>query len=253
MDCPSEEQMIRMELASFKEIHHLDFDIANRLLHCIHDGSSEPILLRLNKLKLNTSVITTEQDFKSSSPLYKDESQTLWAVLIINFSFFAIELIAGLVSRSMGLVADSLDMLADSIVYALALMAVGGSVKKKRNVARFAGYFQIILASVGFMEVVRRFINKEIMPDFQTMIFVSLAALVANIICFYLLQRRKSQDAHMQASMIFTSNDIIINTGVIVAGTLVYFLNSALPDLIIGAMVFLVVARGAYRILLLSK
>ena len=91
------------------------------------------------------------------------------------------------------------------------------------------------------------------MPDFQTMIFVSIAALVANVICLYLLQKRKSKEAHMQASMIFTSNDIIINSGVITAGLLVNWLNSAYPDLIIGAIVFIIVARGAYRILQLSK
>ena len=42
----------------------------------------------------------------------------------------------------------------------------------------------------------------------------------------------------MQASMIFTSNDVIINSGVIVAGLLVNWLNSSYPDLIIGALVF---------------
>jgi Co/Zn/Cd efflux system component len=113
----------------------------------------------------------------------------------------------------MGLVADSLDMLADGIVYGLALLVVGGTVAKK-NIAKFAGYFQIVLALIGFTEVVRRFIGIEKMPDFQTMIIVSIFALIANVICLYLLQKGKSKEAHMQASMIFTSNDVIINTGV---------------------------------------
>ena len=57
----------------------------------------------------------------------------------------------------------------------------------------------------------------------------------------------------MRASMIFTSNDIIINLGVIVAGVLVHWLKSGLPDLIIGVIVFLLVIQGAFRILKLSK
>lgn len=118
---------------------------------------------------------------------------------------------------------------------------------------RTAGYFQIILALAGFAEVVRRFIGIEEMPDFRTMIVVSIGALIANTICLYLLQKNKSKEAHMQASMIFTSNDIIINAGVIVAGLLVNWLDSGYPDLIIGAIVFLIVARGAYRILQLSR
>jgi Co/Zn/Cd efflux system component len=72
-------------------------------------------------------------------------------------------------------------------------------------------------------------------------------------VCLYLLQRNKSKEAHMQASMIFTSNDIIINTGVIVAALMVHWFQSGYPDLIIGALVFVIVARGAYRILQLGK
>jgi len=57
----------------------------------------------------------------------------------------------------------------------------------------------------------------------------------------------------MQATMIFTSNDIIINTGVILAGVLVLLSQSKYPDLIIGTIVFLIVVRGAFRILQLGK
>ena len=57
----------------------------------------------------------------------------------------------------------------------------------------------------------------------------------------------------MKASMIFTSNDIIINLGVIASGVLVYLLSSAVPDLVIGIVVFIIVIRGALRILKLAK
>jgi len=151
------------------------------------------------------------------------------------------------------LVADSLDMLADSIVYALALFAVGGTIVRKRNISNFAGYFQILLAVIGFVEAVRRFTEVEEIPNFKNMIIISSLALVANVFCLYLLQRNKSTETHMQASMIFTSNDVIINSGVIIAGLLVNWLESSLPDLIIGAIVFIIVLRGAYRILKLAR
>ena len=67
------------------------------------------------------------------------------------------------------------------------------------------------------------------------MIIVSVFALIANGICLYILQKSKSkEEAHMKASMIFTSNDVIINLGVIIAGVLVNYLSSSKPDLIIG-------------------
>src|SRR5690606_28772158 len=109
------------------------------------------------------------------------------------------------------------------------------------------------LAVIGFVEVIRCFIGIESMPDFKTMIILSVLSLIANVLCLYLLQKNKSKEAHMQTSMIVTSNDVIINSSVIVSGILINWLNSSYPDLIIGAIVFVVVARGAYRILKLAK
>jgi len=57
----------------------------------------------------------------------------------------------------------------------------------------------------------------------------------------------------MKASMIFTSNDVIINLGVIAAGILVFLSGSRYPDLVIGGIVFIIVVRGAIRILKLGK
>lgn len=254
MDCPSEEQLIRMKLQDFDTVKSLEFDIPNRELNVYHSGNPEPILSALETLNLNTTLISTEEtDGVIETDTSNRQRRLLWKVLVINFVFFGVEMLFGIFSNSMGLVADSLDMLADSIVYALALFAVGGTVARKNNIAKFAGYFQILLAVIGFVEVIRRFLGFEKMPDFQTMIIVSVLALMANVLCLYLLQKNKSKEAHMQASMIFTSNDVIINSGVIVAGLLVHWLNSSYPDLIIGAIVFVIVARGAYRILKLVE
>ena len=135
----------------------------------------------------------------------------------------------------------------------LSLFAVGGAVSRKKNVAKAAGYFQLALAVLGFAEVIRRFAGHGETPDFQLMIIISVLALTGNTICLYLLQKSKSQEAHMRASMIFTSMDVIVNLGVIVAGVIVYLTASMLPDLIVGTIVFVLVGRGAYRILQLSK
>ena len=159
----------------------------------------------------------------------------------------------GWISSSMGLIADSLDMLADSIVYALSLFAVGGAISRKKKVAKFSGYFQMALALLGFSEVVRRFLSSSETPLFQWMIIVSIFALIGNLVSLWLINKAKSKEAHMQASAIFTSNDIVVNGGVILAGVLVYFLHSKWPDLVIGGIVFAFVMRGAIRILKLSK
>ena len=254
MDCPSEENLIRMKLDEISSIANLDFDIPNRKLTVFHSGEIDQIEQSILELNLGGKKLSTEKTEQTNFEENSNQKKLLWSVLGINFAFFIIEMTTGLISKSMGLVADSLDMLADSFVYGISLFAVGGTLTRKKRIAKLAGYFQIALAIIGFIEVLRRFFGTERLPDFSTMIIVSIFALIANGICLYFLQKSNSkEEAHMKASMIFTSNDVIINLGVIAAGLLVNWLNSNKPDLIIGTIVFALVIQGAIRILKLSK
>ncbi|MDF1696990.1 MAG: cation transporter [Saprospiraceae bacterium] len=254
MDCPSEENLIRLNLSEISGIKHLDFDLANRTLVVFHLENLAQIEKALIDLNLGSSLVSSDNTSQKSFNEESDQSKILWTILIINLAFFFVEMTTGIISKSMGLVADSLDMLADAFVYGISLMAVGSALSRKKRIAKIAGWFQIILAIIGFVEVIRRFITGGILPNFSAMIIVSIFALIANGICLYLLQQSRSmEEAHMKASMIFTSNDIIINLGVIIAGTLVYLTNTRFPDLLIGTIVFVLVIQGAFRILKLSK
>lgn len=254
MDCPSEENLIRMKLDGIPGIQNLHFDIPNRKLTVFHRGEIERIEKSILELNLGGQKLKTEQTDQTEFKEAKSQRKILWSVLAINFAFFIIEMTTGIISASMGLVADSLDMLADSLVYGISLFAVGRSLARKKRIAHLAGYFQITLAVIGFGEVLRRFFGAEELPDFTVMIFVSVLALIANGLCLYILQKSKSkEEAHMKASLIFTSNDVIINLGVIAAGLLVNWFNSNKPDLIIGTIVFILVIQGAIRILKLAK
>lgn len=254
MDCSSEENMIRLKLDGMEEIKKLEFDLGARRLVVYHTDVINDLTESLEDLDLGSKwVDTSEYKEVIEEQGQEVQSKLLWTVLAINFGFFLIEITAGLFSRSMGLMADSLDMLADAFVYGLSLLAVGSTVTKKKSVARWSGILQFALAGLGLIEVLRRFFGTETLPDFRTMIIVSVLALIANSVCLYLLQRSKSQEAHMKASMIFTSNDVIINSGVILAGVLVLLTQSRYPDLMIGGIVFIVVVRGAIRMVKLSR
>ncbi|WP_187328725.1 MULTISPECIES: cation transporter [Echinicola] len=254
MDCPSEEQIIRMKLEPFNGVKYLDFDIPNRKLKVYHTEKVDEIHQAITALNFNERLEKTEENVDLPSTI--DDTQQrkiLWCVLGINFGFFVVEMTTGWISRSMGLVADSLDMLADSIVYGLSLFAVGAAMARKKKVAKISGYFQMGLALLGFSEVLRRFFSQSETPLFQWMIIISVLALIGNLVSLWLINKAKSEEAHMQASAIFTSNDIVVNGGVILAGVLVYLLESKWPDLAIGGIVFAFVMRGAVRILKLAR
>ena len=252
----SQQKVIRMKFEVLSQIKHLKFDLNQRELTIFHDNNIEEIEESLRSLNLGHKKLYTEiTDRQSFDQDHKtNQKKVLWSVLIINLVFFILEMSYGLVSKSMGLIADSLDMLADSFVYAISLIAVGKSLIYKKTVAKIAGYFQIVLSLIGLGEVIRRIIYPVEFPNYLTMIIISIFALIGNGICLYLLQKsRDKEEAHMKASLIFTSNDVVINLGVILAGILVYWLNSNMPDLIIGTIVFFIVSKGAFRILSLSK
>lgn len=57
----------------------------------------------------------------------------------------------------------------------------------------------MLLAIIGLAEVLRRFFENEELPNYSTMIIVSIFALIANGICLFLLQKSKTEEeAHMK-------------------------------------------------------
>lgn len=256
MDCSAEEQLVRMHLAGRPDVHRVAVDLEDRTVIVTHDGSADSLLDRLHGLDLGASLVSDRAAAASrdgSAEGTRPQRAALTLALVINAGFFVAELTAGLISGSMGLVADSLDMLADASVYALSLIAVGQAVTRQKRLAAASGYLQLVLAIIGLTEVVRRVATGEPPPHVPTMIVVSGLALLGNIIVLAVLRRARGEAAHLQAAWIFTSNDVKVNVLVIVSAVLVTTTSSAAPDLIVGALIFLIVANGARRILRLSR
>ena len=258
MDCPSEERMIRLALNGFEDIRGLSFDLSDRRLKVVHDGEAEPITAKLATLGLGASLQETAAADPESIKAVGDtaisaeqESGTLRWLLGINAVLFVVEMTAGLIAHSTGLIAESLDNFADAAVYGLALYAVGHSVKMQVRAAHLAGVLQLILAVGVLAEVVRRFVfGSE--PESLVMMGIAFIALIANTTCLLLISKHREGGAHMKASWIFSANDVVINLGVITAGTLVAWTGSNYPDLIIGSIAGIIVLNGARRILALK-
>ena len=141
MDCPSEENLIRLKLGEISTIAHLSFGLPNRRLTIFHSEQIDKIERLLIEINLGAKKISTVKSDLIDFTENTDQRTVLWLVLGINFVFFIIEIATGLISKSMGLVADSLDMLADSFVYGISLFAIGGTIIRKKRIATIAGYF----------------------------------------------------------------------------------------------------------------
>jgi Co/Zn/Cd efflux system component len=178
----------------------------------------------------------------------RGQRNVLISLLIINGLMFFIEFTFGMIGQSTGLIADSVDMLADAAVYGVSLYAVGKSIHAKVHAARLSGMLQVLLGLGVAVDVVRRFIGGSA-PESMYMITVGLLALMANVACLALIARHRKGEVHMRASWIFSRNDVLANTGVILGGILVTALASPLPDLVIGALISCIVIRAGIFII----
>ncbi len=178
----------------------------------------------------------------------RTERGVLVVLLLINGVMFIAELAVGWWAQSTALIADALDMLADAMVYGVGLYAVGKSMFIKAGAARISGSLQVLLGLLVLVDILRRLIvGSE--PVSILMMGMGIIALIANVSCLVLIARYRSGEVHMRASWIFSKNDVIANLGVILAGGLVAWTGSRLPDLVIGLLVALIVIRGGMLIL----
>ena len=259
MDCPSEEGLIRMALEKSSKIKNLKFDLKNRELTIIHEDSDQILLNLLTPLgfgaviKSSSQALQSEEDFAATLEINtKSEAKTLKILLFINAFMFLVEIVLGLIAQSTGLISDSLDMFADAAVYGVSLYAVGKALNLKQKAARISGSMQLLLAAFAFSEVVRRFIDGS-EPESSLMIGVAILALIANVSCLFLIYKHREGEVHMKASWIFSTNDVLANLGVILAGVLVKFTGSSVPDLLIGTIIAAIVLSGAVKILRISR
>jgi Co/Zn/Cd efflux system component len=252
MDCPSEEQLIKMKLADLDGVDRVAVDLDTRQVTVEHDLDPSLVTAALQTLELGTTHLDDLGEITGVGDPRR-ERHALWIALAINSGFFIGEMAAGIISGSMGLVADALDMGADASVYALSLVAVAATAARKRQLARFSAYMQFGLAAAGLLEVTRRAVAATGLPETRSMIVMSLLALGGNFVTLLVLRGVLSGEPHIQASWIFTSNDIKVNMLVIAAAIGVLITDSAAPDLIAGGLIFLVVANGARRILKISR
>ncbi|MDZ7810218.1 MAG: cation diffusion facilitator family transporter [Arhodomonas sp.] len=181
-------------------------------------------------------------------PTQGRQARMLWAVLIINAVMFVVEFTAGWLAGSTALLGDSLDMLGDALVYGFSLFAVARGERWKAVSAAFKGGIMAVFGVVVLAEAVGKLLWGTA-PAYSIMATVGVAVLAANLVCLVLLTRHRGDDVNMRSAWVCSRNDIIANTGVLVAAAAVAASGSRWPDVVIGLAIAALFLRSAAGVL----
>jgi Co/Zn/Cd efflux system component len=177
----------------------------------------------------------------------QDIRRVLIIVLAINGLMFITEFAAGIIAQSAALMADSMDMLGDALVYAVSLYALDRSARWRAGAALFKGGF-ILLLGLGVVYQIVAKILYGVPPSSGLMLLFGLLALAANLVCLRLLWNFRADNVNLSSTFECSRNDVIANSGVIVAAGLVALFQSPWPDIAVAAVIAFLFLRSAIRV-----
>lgn len=185
-----------------------------------------------------------DEERAGRDPAYR---RALWIVVVLNIGFGLGEIIAGFIANSQALKADALDFLGDGSITFVGLLALSWSAATRSRVAITQGLFLGALGLWVIAMAIWRALN-AVPPDAELMGGVGLGALAVNVVAALILARFRKGDAQARAIWLFSRNDAINNVAVIAAAGLVFWLESAWPDIIVAAVIALVFLHSAWEI-----
>ena len=168
--------------------------------------------------------------------LYYNEKNTLIVAFLLNFIIFLVELYYGYVENSAALLGDSAHNIGDAAILGSSISIISSSHKVK---GRLAIIKCSIWAGFGLLALYQVFISYSygIIPSAAIIGWIGFSALLMNIFVTLLLGKFKDNDVNIKSAFICCRNDAIGNVLVILAGFLVYKLQSNWPDLVAGLII----------------
>ena len=185
------------------------------------------------------------KDLAHITPAYR---RALWIVVGLNVGDGLVELVGGFISGSQALKADALDFLGDGLISFLGLLAIGWSLAWRARSALIQGLFLAVLgvgvlATTGYRVLV---LNQ---PEAELMGLFGAVALVVNVASAAVLMPHREGDANVRAVWLFSRNDAIGNLAVVVAAGLVWWTETAWPDLAVAFVIAGLFLQSAWAII----
>jgi len=125
---------------------------------------------------------------------------------------------------------------------------VSRGARAKARVALFKGGLILMGATAVVGQVAWKVVH-PVVPSFQVMGIFSLAGIVANGLCLWLLWRHRNADINMSSVYECSRNDIASNLSVLAAAAGVGLFHAGWPDIVVPACLAALLSRSAVRVI----
>ena len=151
--------------------------------------------------------------------------------------------------NSVALLSDSLDFLEDASVNILIFLAFSLSVIWRKRLSYIFALL-LLLPGISFLFNALQQISNPEAPVGRGMSLVGAGALAVNFYCALILKKfREIKGGLAKAAYFSARNDAVSNLLIIIAGLITLVWVSAIPDLVVGAVIFIMNGDSARDIL----
>lgn len=184
----------------------------------------------------------------------------LWITFGLTFTYFFVEVVAGLWTNSLALLADAAHMLTDVGGLGLALFAAWVSAKPT-NPAKTYGYYRVeilaaltnavVLFLISFYILYEAYRRFQEPPEVSSlpMLAVAVVGLIVNLIGVWLLRRGAKESLNLQGAFLEIVSDLLSSVGVLMAGGIMWATGWYYADPIFSVVIGLFILPRSWKLM----
>ncbi|GAB7386278.1 cation diffusion facilitator family transporter [Bacillaceae bacterium] len=188
--------------------------------------------------------------------------KTLWVTMALCFIFTIVEVIGGLLSRSLALLSDSAHMISDVFALGLSMFAIYMATRKPNHkytfgflrletIASFMNGLALVAISIFiFIEGMQRMISPQEI-DLGLMLVIAVIGFFVNVTMTIVLSRglKEEENLNVKSALWHFIGDLLSSIGVIVSAILIHITGLQILDPLISIMIGGIICFGGSKII----
>lgn len=183
--------------------------------------------------------------------------------IALNAVYVAIEIVFGLLYKSMGLLSDAGHNLSDvaSLIIAIVAFRLMSHKPDERHTYGYkkftiqASFINALLLYIAVGAILVESVGKLLHPeavDGDAIAWVAAAGVVVNGVTAWLFMRDKGRDMNVKGAFLHMAADTLVSVGVVISGIVIHFTGWYVLDPIIGILIALIIAWSTRGLLIES-